>query len=217
MFKTFSQSISVAPKSLSTQIKIFEDVFSEELVTQILDFVDVSERAPATVGTTGDFVRADRETRDAYQIDTRSPTFLKMYKDILEGTYKCLHDFLREENLLSEYNFEKLVPDGGIGLICYDPGSCGYVPHYDATPRDWKCADRIFSIVIYWNDDFSGGDLYFPDINKRIKVKQNTVAVFPSNVLFRHASLPLGDGRKVISPAWFGYEIPQGADYGPII
>ena len=82
MFKTFSQSISVAPKSLSTQIKIFEDVFSEELVTQILDFVDVSERAPATVGTTGDFVRADRETRDAYQIDTRSPTFLKMYKDI---------------------------------------------------------------------------------------------------------------------------------------
>ena len=39
---------------------------------------------------------------------------------------------------------------------------------------------------IYLNDDYDGGEVYFPDINYRFKPKANSIVTWPGNKNFIH-------------------------------
>jgi 2OG-Fe(II) oxygenase superfamily len=61
-----------------------------------------------------------------------------------------------------------------------------------------------FSAVMYLNDDYIGGDLFFGNQNIKIKPKAGSMIVFPSVPPFYHESLPIISGEKYISPFfWF--------------
>lgn len=59
------------------------------------------------------------------------------------------------------------------------------------------------SLVIYLNDDYEGGELYFSEQDLKIKPEAGSIVAFPATTL--HRSLPVTKGEKWHSPC-FWYE-----------
>jgi predicted 2-oxoglutarate/Fe(II)-dependent dioxygenase YbiX len=97
-------------------------------------------------------------------------------------------------------NTDQLFPE--ICIVSYN-NQRGYIPHVDANrPFNEKKQTRFISIVAYFNDDYTGGDVYFPNIGVSFKPKQGSCLIFPSDDLFVHGVKPVR-GFKLISPCWF--------------
>lgn len=72
-------------------------------------------------------------------------------------------------------------------------GSMG--PH-----EDTYVGERDFGIsaVVYLNDDYEGGELYFPDYNVKVKPSAGSIVFFPSNT--KHEALEVKSGYKYFAP-----------------
>jgi hypothetical protein len=54
--------------------------------------------------------------------------------------------------------------------------------------------------LIYLNDNYSGGELYFPEHNLTVKPEKGMLIAFPGNFFNRHGIFPaIGDGRFAMS------------------
>lgn len=52
----------------------------------------------------------------------------------------------------------------------------------------------VFACVLYVNDDFTGGELHFPEIDVTYRPKKGSLIVFPSADEYLHGVLPVGPG-----------------------
>tara|TARA_B100000700_G_C14862306_1_gene769263 strand:- start:629 stop:1054 length:426 start_codon:yes stop_codon:yes gene_type:complete len=60
--------------------------------------------------------------------------------------------------------------------------------------NDVNSAKRFLAIVCYLNDDFSGGETYFPKYNMKTEVETGSVVFFPSTWNYLHKGNPVTDG-----------------------
>jgi hypothetical protein len=110
--------------------------------------------------------------------------------DIYDKTYdivkKCVDDYASYWGIgvvyYEAFNFVKYEGEGQEFKIHADHG-----PYYNTT----------VSIVVYLNDDYEGGEIYFPRLDKLTYApKAGDIAIFPSNYIYEHASLPMRAGTK---------------------
>ena len=112
----------------------------------------------------------------------------QMYADIWLDLYKAqvpsVADYCSKYNLQMDYwelmNFIKYVP----GDHFKEHADHGF--SYMAT----------VSLVAYPNDDYEGGNLYFPKIKLDIKPQAGDLYIFPSTYLFSHVAQPVTSGTK---------------------
>lgn len=88
--------------------------------------------------------------------------------------------------------------DEGYTLLRYKDGNF-YGKHTD----DFRSHHRIVSGLLYLNDDYEGGELYFNDLDELIKPKAGSIVLFPSNFAFAHESKPIIKGTKYAIVTWF--------------
>jgi predicted 2-oxoglutarate/Fe(II)-dependent dioxygenase YbiX len=97
-----------------------------------------------------------------------------------------------------------------VQLLHYGMGG-HYIPHVDAETlyKDeiglemWeKTLDRDLSIVYFLNDDFVGGELFFPVFELAIKPKAGTLVCFPSDHHFVHGVKPVTSGHRYTAVTW---------------
>lgn len=73
----------------------------------------------------------------------------------------------------------------------------GMHEHFDSTkPND-------IATLIYLNNDYSGGEIYFPDYDVYIKPDAGDLVCFPDTPDFVHGVKPITDGVRYTSPRWF--------------
>lgn len=67
---------------------------------------------------------------------------------------------------------------------------------------DWNEDQKTleYSFVIYLNDNYEGGELYFSRQDIKIKPKAGSIILFPSKEPYLHGSLKLVSGRKIFIP-----------------
>lgn len=65
-------------------------------------------------------------------------------------------------------------------------------PHQDGNENGLK-----FSAVAYLNEDYEGGELFFPELDIKIKPKMGSLVIFPSTHI--HSSLEVKSGTKYIA------------------
>jgi len=111
---------------------------------------------------------------------------INTYDKVFNTLKKCIDDYCRywgiSVNFYEVFNFVKYEGEGKHFRIHADDG-----PAY-------KCT---VSAVIYLNDDYEGGEIHFPRLdNLTIKPEYGDIAVFPSNYMYEHASLPIKSGTK---------------------
>lgn len=75
--------------------------------------------------------------------------------------------------------------------------------YWDDASRRWvRSLDRDYSLLIYLNDDFQGGGLYFPNFDLRLRPEPGMLVAFPSDHRFQHAAEPLTAGERYVIVSW---------------
>ena len=74
-------------------------------------------------------------------------------------------------------------------------------PHADGYDGN---EDLAFSLVLYLNEDYEGGEISFPDHNITIKPRKGSLIMFPSQTPFIHEVKPVINGDRYMSTvlAW---------------
>ena len=99
--------------------------------------------------------------------------------------------------------FNVKVRPTGQTIVKWNPGQF-QMPHADkelhqgedaGTPNDFPNYD--IASLFYINDDYEGGEIQFPRLDGyTLTPKAGDIAVFPSNYIYEHASLPMKSGTK---------------------
>ncbi len=93
-------------------------------------------------------------------------------------------------------------------VACLLPGD-SHVAHADNERREhgrWvpnHTPNRDYTGLAYLNDDFTGGELVFPDLDIVIVPKPGLLVGFPSNHKFVHAVPKVLSGKRYSLPVWF--------------
>lgn len=83
-------------------------------------------------------------------------------------------------------------------MIRYERGNM-FNNHYDDSP----IFPRTFSISLFLNDDFTGGELVFPEFDLTIKPVAGQAVFFPSNYPYLHRVNPVKTGIRYSAVKWF--------------
>lgn len=92
-------------------------------------------------------------------------------------------------------------------VLRYTKGS-HYKPHSDSDiidtkSRKWKkVQDRDYSLLIYLDENFEGGDLIFPNFNFRLRPRAGMLAAFPSDCRYLHGAMPVHSGIRHAIVSW---------------
>ena len=93
-----------------------------------------------------------------------------------------------------------------------------YAHHHDACVRKDLCSSksrifRQFTLLIYLNDDYKGGETDFPELHRRVKPARgkgvlflNVDSSYGEHPLSRHAGLPVTSGTKYIANQWIDFD-----------
>jgi len=144
---------------------------------------------------------------------TNSTTPIKKARDAVDFKYKQENLGPRNESNselidLHEEIYQKLkycIDDyaryWGINVVYYEAFNFvkyeGLGTHFNIHADHGPAYNCTVSAVIYINDDYEGGDLKFPRLDNLVyKPKVGDIAVFPSNYIYEHASLPIESGTK---------------------
>lgn len=111
---------------------------------------------------------------------------IDLHQEIYEKLKLCIDDYARYWGIdvvyYEAFNFVKYEGEGTHFNIHADHG-----PAYNCT----------VSAVIYINDDYEGGEIKFPRLDNYVHTPRvGDIAVFPSNYIYEHASLPMKSGTK---------------------
>lgn len=118
--------------------------------------------------------------------DETNAELIDLHQEIYEKLKMCIDDYARywgiEVVYYEAFNFVKYEGEGTHFNIHADHG-----PAYNCT----------VSAVIYINDDYEGGEIKFPRLDNYVHTPRvGDIAVFPSNYIYEHASLPMKSGTK---------------------
>ena len=116
-------------------------------------------------------------------------------------------DFLKgiETKIKSDFEIiDEIYPDY-LGLVKWENGDMqhphadGENPNNESHPFSW----RNFGCVFYLNDNYEGGEIYFPNQNIEIKPKPNTLVFFPGTMEYLHGVKPITNGiRYTLTSFW---------------
>jgi 2OG-Fe(II) oxygenase superfamily len=93
-------------------------------------------------------------------------------------------------------------------LACLWPGD-SHIPHSDNQQREhgrWlpnHTPQRDYTVLVYLNDNFTGGELVFPDREVVVIPKPGLFVGFPSNHKFVHAVPNVLSAKRYSLPVWF--------------
>jgi hypothetical protein len=104
------------------------------------------------------------------------------------------------------YNIDQALLDYALYALNMDGTKYGINKYYERMymgPHvDWneQNSDITYTIVVYLNDDYEGGELFFvdPEINVKIKPEKGSIVMFPSTLPYLHQSCDIINGRKML-------------------
>jgi len=75
--------------------------------------------------------------------------------------------------------------------------------HMDKQTKQWvRGLDRDYSVLLYLNEEFEGGELYFPNFDFRIKPRCGMLIGFPSDHRYLHEAEPTLSGKRYSVVSW---------------
>lgn len=92
-------------------------------------------------------------------------------------------------------------------MLRYQPGGI-YRRHADADhwvpgEQRWvRTHDRDYSVLLYLNDEFEGGELHFPRLGFQLRPRAGMLVAFPSNYRYEHAAEQTTRGRRYALVSW---------------
>lgn len=121
----------------------------------------------------------------------------EMRSDIVEIFSKYSKKFY--ETILSLTDKDYLPPMFSKHYIARYTTGKSLGPQYDKTKPE-----QTYKSIIFWNKDFSGGNLEFPSLGKTIRPEPGDLVYFMESQENRCAISEITDGNLYLSEAWVG-------------
>jgi len=128
---------------------------------------------------------------------------------ILQRTAPEIHDLIdfyikKMKNVLDQ-KFNVSLYQRPPVLIRWMPGN-EQQPHADkqlndGTPNPFPLYD--INSIIYWNDDFNGGDFYYPEYDIHLPIKAGMAVAHPGDIHYRHGVKPIISGERWTTPSFY--------------
>lgn len=192
-------SLGVLVSNPALGINIYNNAISENLCDEIIDTLENNLKSdglyrwqPAMVTEADEALETARKcvdfklsSKNLGPVTEENKPFYDMHQKTFEKIKPAVDDYGRYWGVGIQYyesfNFVKYEGSGTHFKIHADHG-----PAYVTT----------ISVVAYVNDDYEGGELYFPRFDLTIKPKKGDVVVFPSTYIYEHASNDMISGTK---------------------
>jgi predicted 2-oxoglutarate/Fe(II)-dependent dioxygenase YbiX len=131
-----------------------------------------------------------RDARSAYILDTdpeQAERLCRKFDEQIDTIVKPLIQHLWRIALRRH---------SGVQIIRYARGG-HYKPHRDSS---LDIQDRYFTVLCYLNDDFEGGQTWFPHLEHHTKPQSGKAVLFPARYL--HCAEPVLSGEKFVMVSW---------------
>lgn len=95
-----------------------------------------------------------------------------------------------------------------VQLNIWEQGSC-LPPHTDNSNPDGSAHStpwRDFSSIVYLNDDYEGGELYFTAQDQVLKPRRGMLVAFSAGYHHEHGVLKVTRGRRITMPAFYTFD-----------
>lgn len=138
-----------------------------------------------------------------------------LFYPITESNNQLFHVLNKSYNkckdIIEKY-FQCLVYDEGINSIVELEEGQSMPVHYDHNSAEKKSVgfktgaghpSRDISSVLYYNDDFDGGEIYFPNQDLLIKPEPGLFVCFPANDDFPHGVKEITNGYRWCSTTFW--------------
>jgi Rps23 Pro-64 3,4-dihydroxylase Tpa1-like proline 4-hydroxylase len=123
------------------------------------------------------------------------PNFNQNTKDLLEVLLK----YRDKVQLLLEQTFECELEKSEINSITeYRTGSM-LNEHADKICESW----RDVSNILYYNDDYTGGEIFFSQYDLQFKPKAGSVLIFPAGGNYAHGVNPVTSGDRYVTTTFW--------------
>lgn len=181
-------------------IRIFPNVIPQ----QDIDFLLNLKNQESTLATAG-------ENEDSQKQDTsvRNTLWYPVPRNVNVSLQRCFRSFF-ENNIAPGWGAKvKSVED--VQYLGYPVGG-HYQVHNDSEnfiDGEWKWVyPRDVSVLAYLTDpnEYTGGELEFPDFGLTIKPRKGTIIFFPSYHIFSHGVRPVTSGFRDALVTWIETE-----------
>lgn len=116
-----------------------------------------------------------------------------IYNDTVKRLVQCLQDYESQYNIRMDYM-------EAINYVRYGTGQ-----HFAVHTDHGFSYNCTVSSVMYLNDDYEGGELWFPFLDMTFKPSYGDIVFFPSTYIYAHASKPVTSGTKYAAVTMFDY------------
>jgi hypothetical protein len=128
------------------------------------------------------------------QIKTKYPDIYNLLEDAAQRLQKIVSDFFNVK-IKTYVNPISKWPIGGI-----------QTPHADKEWEDGSAAGQNYydiGSVIYLNNDFEGGEVYFPQHGVELKPKPGSAVAFPGDMFFLHGVNEVKEKERYTIPIFW--------------
>jgi hypothetical protein len=116
-----------------------------------------------------------------------------IYNDTVEKLTACLDHYQSVYNINMQYR-------EAINYVRYKPGQ-----HFQIHSDDGFSYNCTVSSVMYLNDEYEGGELWFPYLDLTLKPSYGDIVLFPSTFIYAHASKKVVSGTKYAAVTMFDW------------
>ena len=187
---------------------------SEDQIIYIEDFVDVSD-----LSYIQNFVKSinkwENGLDDSYN-ENGDCTYQKSYwwdrvcsgaiiEELDTTAFEIIEHYVHKMGLLIQDKYKVVVHERPPVLVRWLPGN-KQEPHADKQLNDGQPnAFPLYDInsIIYWNDDFEGGEFYYPDFSKEFKIKAGMAVCHPGDVNYLHGVKEIRSGVRWTTPSFY--------------
>lgn len=180
-----------AEKADESNICIFENYISAEHLKKIYEYCySINEWEPWSSG-----------------LSDKISTFETMKKNSPE-TFEIMQKYVNGVQKLIEFKFGRELESAHPGIRRWDAGEEQQLhadgENLDGSPNETYIVD--YGSIMYLNDNYLGGEIYFPQYELNIAPKAGTLIFFPSSKYYLHGVRKILAGVRYTSPHFW---VPQ--------
>jgi predicted 2-oxoglutarate/Fe(II)-dependent dioxygenase YbiX/peroxiredoxin len=182
--------IMVIENYLDTGLCKYLTDYADSVVGRKLKVLDNSKTSRSQTVTMESKGRITEHVRIDGVLNELMPVFVDVYTQRLAPYYNVRFEWFERPQILR-------YPPGGLYNKHADS------EHWVKEAKSWvRAQDRDYSILLYLNEDFSGGEIAFVDFDFKLKPKRGMLVAFPADHRYQHAALPTISGTRYVIVSW---------------
>jgi predicted 2-oxoglutarate/Fe(II)-dependent dioxygenase YbiX len=185
VFRDESVELDSLPFADPSNIVIKENFISKEHLTEIINYCYSVNNWESRSVLGLDSIHMPNS------IESNSPKIFKIMQQYVDNVQNEV-----------EYKFGRKLERTNPGIRKWYPGEYQDIHADGETAGGWPGYNYIvdYGSIIYLNEEYEGGELFFPKYNIHIKPKAGTLIFFPSTNMYAHGVTEVTSGVRYTSP-----------------